>query len=220
MIGILLMTQSAFSQSKKYLPSQFKLGTDLSYILTSILSQDKSQYEFNADIDFNRFIITADYGHASWDFTDTDFKYDNAGAYYRFGLDYNFMKADPENNAIYIGYKYATTQFVENFSYQVEDPFYGNYTSEILDLERNGMWMEIVAGMKVRVWKGLFLGWTGRFKFASSISSSPSTFANFWIPGYGKTTKDSRWGLNYQIYYSIPLFKKNLNPPENDEIIE
>lgn len=218
--GILLFTQSAFSQNKKYLPSQFKLGTDLSYLGLSIISKGKSQMEFNADIDFNRFIVTGDYGYASWNFTDTDFMYDNSGTYYRIGLDYNFTKTGPDNNAIYIGFNYASTHFNENFSYSVEDPLYGNYTNEILDLKRNGGWMEIVVGMKVRIWKGLFLGWTGRLKFASSISSDPSTFSNFWVPGFGKTSKDSRWGLNYQIFYSIPLFKRDWNYREDTEMIE
>ena len=214
LIGIWLFVNPALSQGKKYLPAQFKLGTDLSYLGSSFLTKGKTQYEFNADIDFNRFIITGDYGFANWEFTDTDFEYKNTGSYYRVGLDYNFMKSSPDNNAIYIGFKYAGTNFTENFSYYVEDPFFGNYTDEILDLKRSGMWLEFVAGMKVRVWKGLFFGWTGRFKFASSISSPPSTFNNFWIPGYGKTTKDSAWGLNYQVFYSIPLFKKDWTPPE------
>jgi hypothetical protein len=214
LLGVLLVCQSGFTQGKKYLPAQFKLGTDLSYLGASFLNKNKNQYEFNADMDFNRFIVTGDYGIGSWDITEMDYTYKNTGSYYRVGIDYNFVKPAPENNAIYVGFKYAGTNFNENFSYQLVDPFYGNYTEEIQDLKRKGMWLEFVAGMKVRIWKGLFLGFTGRLKFASSISSPPSTFNNFWIPGYGKTTKDSQWGLNYQIFYSIPLFKKEWNPSE------
>lgn len=217
-MGLLLVFESGSAQSRKYLPAQFKVGTDLAYLGVSLLNQDKQQYEFNADMDFNRFIVTGDFGIASWNFSDMDFVYKNTGSYYRVGLDYNFIKPAPENNAIYIGLRYAGTHFTEDFTYQVEDPFYGNYSREIQDLKRDGNWLEIATGMKIRIWKGLFLGWTGRFKFAYSVSSPPTTFNNFWIPGYGKTTKDSRWGLNYQIFYSIPLFKKERIPPE--EVME
>ncbi|MBR9997483.1 MAG: hypothetical protein KFF73_00865 [Cyclobacteriaceae bacterium] len=205
----LVMVQSAFSQGSKYIPSQFKLGTDLTYIGASLVSGEKIQNEFNADIDFNRFLIAGDYGFGSWIIDETDYGYENSGNYVRIGFDYNFIKPDPDNNAIYIGLRYAGTRFTENFTFRMEDPLYGSYTNEIAEVDRSGMWLEFVTGMKVRIWKGIFLGWTGRFKFASGVSSQPSSFATFWIPGFGKNSQDSHWGLNYQIFYSIPLFKKN-----------
>ena len=209
-----LFTLSVYSQTHKYLPSQIRVGTDLSYLGLSVLSKEKSQFEINADIDFNRFLVIGDYGYASWRFADTDYEYNNSGSYFRIGLDYNFVRPDENQNAIYLGFRYAGADFNENFSYEVQDPFYGDYSNDIQDLKRNGSWLELAAGMKIRVWKGLFLGWTGRFKFASGISSPPSTFNNFWIPGYGKTSRDSRWGLNYQIFYRFPLFRKNYKPAD------
>jgi hypothetical protein len=210
--------QHVFAQKNKFLPSQFKVGTDVSYLGLSVLSKEKSQFEINSDIDFHRFFIAVDYGYATWKMTETDYEYQNSGTYYRFGLDYNFITPGKDHNAIYIGLKYAGTQFSENFNYEVQDLFYGDYSNDIRDIKRTGRWFEIVVGMKIRIWKGLFLGWTGRFKFAPSISSSQSTFSNFWIPGYGKPTKDSRWGLNYQIFYSLPLFRKNYQSvnPQNE----
>jgi hypothetical protein len=218
-IAIIFSTlQSVFAQRNKFLPSQFKVGTDLSYLGISLLSKERSQFEINSDIDFHRFLIAGDYGYASWKITESDYEYRNSGTYFRIGLDYNFIKPALDQNAIYIGLKYAGTQFNENFTFEFEDPFYGDYSKDIQDIKRTGRWFEFAVGMKIRIWKGLFLGWTGRFKFAPSISSSPSTFTNFWIPGYGKTNKDSRWGLNYQIFYSLPLLKKNYQPvaPQNE----
>jgi hypothetical protein len=211
---LFFFTLAAYSQNHKYLPSQLRIGTDLSYLGLSVLSNEKSQFELNADIDFNRFIITGDYGYASWMFEETTYLYDNEGYYYRIGVDYNFIEPAEDQNAIYIGFKYAGTQFNESFIYQFADPFYGDYTKEIQDLKRTGSWLEIVTGMKIRLWKGLYMGWTGRFKFVSTISSSPASLINYWIPGFGKTTKESRWGLNYQIFYRFPLFKKKYRTVE------
>jgi hypothetical protein len=204
----------AFPQGSKYIPSQLRLGTDLSYIVASFLSKERSQYEFNADIDINRFLVTGDYGTGSWEINEQDYDYKNSGSYIRFGLDYNFVKPSPDNNAIYIGLRYALAQFTEDFTFRIEDPLYGSYTREVADIDRTGSWIEFVTGMKVRVWQGLYLGWTAKLKFASSVSSPPATFAPFWMPGFGKTAEDSYWGLNYQIYYRIPLFRKKSVPTE------
>ena len=216
-ISLIILTVSSgivFPQSGKFLPSQVKIGTDLSYIGASILSKEKTQREYNADIDFNRFIVTMDYGTGTWNINDPDFDYDNSGTYFRMGVDYNFTKPSADNNAIYIGARYAISGFTENFTYRVDDPFYGAYEHQLNGIDRNGSWIEFVTGMKVRIWKGLFLGWTGRLKFASSVSSGPATFNTYWMPGFGKTNKDSQWGLNYQIYYRIPLFRKKFKPEE------
>lgn len=210
---------SSFGQIKEYLPSQIKVGTDLSYLGLSLISNEKNQFELNADIDISRFFISGDYGFAEWKFSNENFTYDNSGNYFRVGLDYNFMKNDEDDNAIYIGFRYGNSLFNENFNYAVFDPFFGDFTDNIQVLERKGRWFEGVVGMKIRIWKGLFLGWSGRFKFAKKISSSPSTFNNYWIPGYGKSSKGTLWGLNYQIFYRIPFRKKKLIlKPEIEEM--
>jgi len=218
-IALFIFVQPTFGQIEKWIPSQIKVGGDLSYLGVNLISKEKNQFELTADIDVNRFFITGDYGFAEWKFTDEDYAYNNSGIYFRAGIDYNFIKIDEDNNTIYIGFRYASSQFNENFEYAIIDPIYGNYTENIQVTGRNGRWFEGVVGMKIQVWKGLFLGWTARFKFAKKISSPPATFNNFWIPGYGKSSRESVWGLNYQIFYRIPLRKKKIIiPPEVEEI--
>lgn len=217
---LIFLPDKASGQGNKYLPSQLKIGTDLSYIGASLLSEDKTQYEFNVDIDFNRFLVTGDYGSGSWLINEPDYDYENSGSYFRAGIDFNFLNPSPANNALYIGARYASATFTENFTFRVDDPVFGSYTKDFNDIDRSGSWFEFVTGMKVRVWKGLFLGWTGRLKFASSVSSEPSSFSTFWMPNFGKTEKDSHWGLNYQIFYQIPLFKKRYAPLKKPVEIE
>ncbi len=211
----LLLPFMAQAQWMKYVPTQVKLGTDLSYAGLSLLKENRSLYELNADIDFYRFLLTADFGLSDYDLIDESFNYNNSGSYYRAGLDYNLLKITPDENTIYLGMRYVASDYTENFNYYYSDPFYGDFQEDITAIKRNSRWFEMVLGMKVKVWDRIFLGWTGRFKFLKSTSSLPSSFGNYWIPAYGKGVNDTMWGLNYQIFYSLPVRKRKVTELEN-----
>lgn len=213
LIFSITLTPVALAQFGNYIPSKIRIGADLSYLGMDLINPDRAQFELNGDLDVDKYFIAGDYGWASRSFNEAtvgeNFAYKNSGTYYRIGLDYNVVKKIPNDQIIFMGLRYASSQFTENFQYQVNDILFGDVSNSITDVNRSGWWLEFVAGMKVRVWNGLFLGWTGRFKFAKTISSSTfSSFDNYWIPGYGKSKNDSMWGLNYHIFYRIPFRKK------------
>ena len=204
----LVNSVSAFAQKGTVMPSAVRIGTDLGFIGVSLFDPDKQQFEINGDIDFYKFFITADYGMTSWEFSQENFAYDNSGSYFKAGIDYNLLARDPDLNVIYFGFKYAHSSFDENFNYSLNDPFFYDYAEQISKPGISAHWYEANFGMKIRVWKDLYLGWAGRIKFAKKVSSNESLFNTYFIPGYGKANSDSQWGFNYQIFYRIPFREK------------
>lgn len=205
-----LLTCYHTSQAQKgtFSPSYLMVGTDIAYVGMSIFNPERSQFEINTSLDIYKFLLSIDYGVAEWNMQEPNFTYLNEGNYYRIGLDYNLLAKDPDQNIFYVGLKYAHSNFNEDFSYEVSDPIYYNYENSISNTDIVGSWFEANIGMKVKVWKGLYLGWVGRFKFAKSVNYPVSSFENFWIPGYGKGENDSQWGFGYQVLYRIPFREK------------
>jgi hypothetical protein len=205
---VLICAVSVLAQKGTVMPSAIRIGTDLGFIGVSLFDPDKKAFEINADVDLYKFFITADYGMASWEFSRENFAYDNSGSYFKAGIDYNLLARDPDLNVIYFGLKYAHSSFDENFSYSMTDPFFYDYAEQISKPGMSANWYEANFGMKIRVWKDLYLGWAGRIKFAKKVSANDTSFDTYYIPGYGLADSDSRWGFNYQIFYRIPFREK------------
>lgn len=205
---VLICAVSVPAQKGTVMPSAVRIGTDLGFIGVSLFDPDKKVFEINADVDLYKFFITADYGMASWEFSRENFAYENIGSYFKAGIDYNLLARDPDLNVIYFGLKYAHSSFDEKFNYAMTDPFYYDYAEEINKPGMSAHWYEANFGMKIRVWKDLYLGWAGRIKFAKKVSSNETSFDTYYIPGYGLADSDSRWGFNYQILYRIPFREK------------
>lgn len=208
LLCIILAISAASAQENQWLPSGLRIGTDIGLAGASLINKDKSLLEINADLDVYKFLITADYGLGSWEFDNTNFSYKNTGHYMKFGIDYNFIFDDPDRHIMHIGLRYAFSNYKENFSYDVIDPIFGNYSEDISSIDLHSGWAEAVLGIKIRIWKELYMGWIGRMKFAKGTSSSGSSFSNYWIPGFGKGKNDSAWGFGYQVSYRIPFRDK------------
>jgi hypothetical protein len=207
-IFLLGVSLSVHAQKGTILPSAVRVGTDLGYMGVSLFDPEKQQFEFSTDIDLYKFLLTADYGTGNWTFLHDNYDYNSSGSYFKAGVDYNLLARDPELNVIYFGVKYAKGHFSERLNYEIVDPWYYNYskTEDKNDIKAN--WIEANFGMKVRVWKQLYLGWAGRIKLAKHVNADGSSLSTYYIPGYGKAESDSRWGFNYQIFYRIPFRKK------------
>ena len=67
-------------------------------------------------------------------------------------------------------------------------------------------WIELTTGLRVRLWKVLWLGYTGRFKFALSTDGTEEMIPHD-VPGFGRTDKETTWGFNYYVMLRIPIRK-------------
>ena len=55
-IPVYVMAQS------KYLPSAIRIGTDLTKLGQTLIDEEKTFYEFHADIDVHKYFLVFDYG--------------------------------------------------------------------------------------------------------------------------------------------------------------
>lgn len=136
----------------------------------------------------------------------------------RIGANYNFtFKNIPDFQGI-VGVRLGGT----TFKYDIKDIHHHNsYWGEddvtsITGQSGRALWFEVVAGLKVKIWKQLSLGWQA--KFHSLLSEKQSVNGKPWyIPGYG--TRNGSIAFSFSAYYTIP-FNKPSTPVENESIAE
>lgn len=190
-----------------YIPTGVRVGTDLiSYVRTAV-DDTYNGWEFNADVDFYRYYFAVDYGHWGRDFvSDGQAIYTNSGNYWRVGADVNFLTKDPDRNMFFLGLRYGRSKFDERMAVTSEDPVWGTLDQFIVNQNVPAGWFELTTGLRVKVWKIFWLGYTARLKFGLSVGDTevmkPSD-----VPGYGRADKESYWGFNYQVFIRLPVRK-------------
>lgn len=214
--GIVLLNIAVIAQEKRFVPTGIRIGTDLSLLGISAFSSNRSGYEINGDIDFDKFFLVWDIGHENRDRVTPLFNYNSEGDYFRIGLDVNLLNPhkNQNNNVMFFGVRLAKAFYDDRVTFTIIDNNYG----EISQFRRNfglvANWLEFTAGIKVRMWKNLYLGYTGRLKFSKDLKGD-ETIRPFDIPGFGKSKERSVFGINYYITYLIKWKDKPL-PPEKD----
>lgn len=216
---LLLITTAAFAQDgdsvkadsvirRSFAPTGIRVGTDLISLGKTQFQNNFTGWEVSADVDFYRYYLAIDYG--SWGRTfQSDFgNYENDGTYWRAGVDVNFLLKDIDRNMFFLGARYGRATFSENLSVYAFNEFTNDYES--LNYQHsgvNGRWFELTTGLRVKVWKIIWLGYTARFKFGLKVDNTENIIPSD-VPGYGRTFKDSAWGFNYQIFIRIPVRKR------------
>ena len=192
---------------RSYIPTGIRIGTDLISLAKSQFQNNFSGWEVNADVDFYRYYLAIDYGSWSRTFLSDSGDYSNDGNYWRVGVDVNFLLKDPDRNMFFLGARYGRANFSENLTVIAKNQLTGEF--ETLPYTHSGInahWFELTTGIRVKIWKVIWMGYTARFKFGLKHDDTENIIPSD-IPGYGRTIKDSYWGFNYQIFIRIPVRK-------------
>jgi hypothetical protein len=193
----------------KYVPTGVRIGTDVISLVKSRAQDDFSGWEISGEIDFSRYYLTADYGTWGRNFNSDSAAYSNDGKFWRVGVDVNFLKNDPDRNVFFIGGRYGRSVFSENMTLTSYDPTWGTLETNYSHSGVHAWWLELTAGLRVKIWKIFWLGYTGRFKFALTTDETPEMLPHD-VPGFGRTHKDTTWGFNYYVMIRIPVRKASL----------
>lgn len=188
-----------------------RFGTD---ILALILSgSDRFDgWEVNADADFGRFYLSGDYGKSARnEILVNGGDYSNEGTYWRAGLDVNILKKDPDRNMMFFGLRYARSSFSDRASLTVTDPYFGTQQYQLSNPQVSAAWGEMVVGLRVKIWKEFWMGFTSRLKLGLSVRGNDQ-LASYNVPGYGTVGTGYTWGFNYQVFWRIP-FERQKKPP-------
>lgn len=189
----------------KFIPTGIRLGTELINIGRSLSNSDLTEYTFTADVDFNRYYLNVELGSYERSFTDpSGSAYDVSGTYLRIGPDINFLKKDPDRNMLFFGFRYGRTTIDDQLTYINTTSVFDNEQRTISNSGLKASWGELVTGMKVNIWKTLWLGYTARFRFGVDTFERNELIPHY-IPGYGRADKTVSWGLNYWLMFRIPF---------------
>jgi len=214
--AIVLLNIAVIAQEKRFVPTGIRIGTDLSLLGISAFSSNRSGYEINGDIDFHKFFLVWDIGHENRDRVTPLFNYNSEGDYFRIGLDVNLLNPhkNQNNNVMFFGVRLAKAFYDDRVTFTIIDNNYGVISKKMRNFGLVAKWVEFTAGIKVRMWKNLYMGYTGRLKFSKDLKGDEA-LRPFDIPGYGKSGERSLFGINYYITYLIRWKDKPL-PPEKD----
>jgi hypothetical protein len=196
----------------RFLPTGLRIGTDVIALARSNFEPGFKGQELAFDVDFNRYFLAVDYGNWGRTLHGDSGTYTSDGRYWRVGADVNFLSKDPERNMFFIGARYGQSNFSDNYNVTVVDPLWGTLTENYVNTDVSARWYELTGGIKVKIWKFFWMGYTARFKFWLKTDSTPLMLP-FDVPGYGRTDKESYWGFNYYVMFRIPFRKMPPLPP-------
>lgn len=198
----------ADSTRGRFRPGGISVGTDVISLIRSQTSERFSGREINADIDFHRYHLVADVGSWSTNYPLKNGYYESGGQYFRVGVDVNFLLKDPDRNMLFLGIRHGRSSFTDSVNFSFTDAQLDVIEIHGANHNINANWMEGTAGLRVKIWKFIWMGYTARMKFRLRVNGE-GPVKTFDVPGYGLTYKTLWWGFNYQVFVKIPLKKRS-----------
>jgi hypothetical protein len=195
-----------------------RLGVDLYKLTRALYVKDYKGIEFVGDYRLTKkYFLAAELGNENKTTDDTRLNFTTKGSYLKAGFDYNAYEnwLDMEN-VISIGLRYSFSTFNQELnSYKIynANPYFGEVPAIASGEKFNGLtasWIEVVAGVKAKVFDNVFMGFSLRLNRLVS-NKKPGNFDNLYIPGFNRTYDgDFGVGFNYTVSYFIPLYNKKV----------
>lgn len=199
-----------------------RLGIDLFKLSRSFYDKDYKGLEIVGDYRLTKkHFLAAEIGNENKTTDDERVNFTTKGSYIKAGFDYNGYEnwLDMEN-IISIGLRYGFSTFNQELnSYRIynSNPYFGENPPIASGQKFNGLtasWVEVVAGMKAKVFNNVFVGFSLRLNRLIT-NKQPDNFENLYIPGFNRTYNgDFGVGFNYTVTYFVPIFKKKIVPAE------
>jgi len=126
--------------------------------------------------------------------------YTHSALYNRVGLNYNMLNKKHED-FVYLGLRYGFSSFDYGFdNIMITNGFWNENYKNTPELQSATVqWGELAAGVQVRIFSGLYMGWGIRYKMLFSQKVDNEDLKPWYIPGYGT----SRWGITYTVCYKL-----------------
>ena len=135
---------------------------------------------------------------------DGNFRYKGKPSFYgKIGVNYNFLYKSSPDYQMHLGLRAAYT----HFSYDITDiTINSSYWDQsnhlsILNQKASAFFGEVLAGIKVKIWKNISMGWDARFRFKFKNSNGKNS-KPWFIPGYGTSSPLS---ASFSLIYTIPI---------------
>jgi len=192
-----------------------RLGIDVIRPILTYTEDDFEGVEITADYRLNtRWFVAAEAGFANKTNDEDNFNHTVKGSFLKLGVNYNlYTNWLDMDNEIFIGARYGFSTFSNQLNsytiFQQGEFFDPKEVNEgTKDSGLNAHWVEFVAGLKVEVFKNIYLGVMVNLN-AIVATKDPDSFENSYSPGFGDISDNGTGSnINYTISYRIPLYKK------------
>ncbi|TDE52989.1 DUF6048 family protein [Flavobacterium sp. GT3P67] len=197
-----------------------RVGLDLFKLTRALYDKDYKGIEFVGDYRLTKkYFLAAEIGNENKTTDDDRVNFTTKGSYLKAGFDYNAYEnwLDMEN-IISIGMRYGFSTFNQQLnSYRIynANPYFGEVPVIPSGQKFDGLtasWIEVVAGVKAKVFNNIFVGFSLRLNRLVT-NKEPENFSNLYIPGFNRTYDgDFGVGFNYTVTYFVPIYKKKVKP--------
>lgn len=110
--------------------------------------------------------------------------------YLRVGMNYNFLYKSNPDYQFYLGLRAGWSTFgYDIYSIQAGSEYYmADGPTQRTGLRSTAFYGQALAGLKVKIWRGLFMGWSVRYNFNIHQSYSDPDYPAWFTPGKGTST--------------------------------
>ena len=200
-----------------------RVGVDLYRLTRGLYDENYKGIELVGDYRLTKnYYLAAELGSEDKTTEDDRLNTTTKGTYLKVGFDYNAYEnwLDMEN-IISIGLRGGVSTFSQELnSYKIYNayPYWGEMPWKDSGETFSGLtagWIEVVAGVKVKVYNNIFVGFSLRMNTLIYDKKPSDDFENLYIPGFNRTYAGNFGaGFNYTVTYFIPLYKKTIKPKE------
>ena len=197
-----------------------RVGVDLYKLTRALYDKNYKGIELVGDYRLTKkYFLAAELGNENKTTDDDRVNFTTKGSYLKAGFDYNAYQnwLDMEN-IISIGLRYGFSTFNQELnSYRIynSNPYFGETPVIASGKKFDGLsasWIEVVAGVKAKVFNNVFMGFSLRLNRLVT-NKQPENFSNLYIPGFNRTYDgDFGVGFNYTVTYFVPIYKKKVKP--------
>ena len=197
-----------------------RVGLDLYKITRGLYDNNYKGIEFVGDYRLTKkYFLAAELGNENKTTDDDRVNFTTKGSYLKVGFDYNAYENWLEmENIISIGMRYGFSTFNQQLnSYRIynANPYFAETPIIPSGQKFDGLsasWIEVVAGIKAKVFDNVFVGFSLRLNRLVT-NKEPDNFSNLYIPGFNRTYDGSFGvGFNYTVTYFVPIYKKKVKP--------
>lgn len=198
-----------------------RVGVDLYKLTRGLYDSNYKGIELVGDYRLTKkYYAAAELGSEDKTTQDDRLNTSTRGTYLKVGFDYNGYEnwLDMEN-IISIGLRAGFSTFSQELnSYKIynANPYWGEMPWSTSGEKSNGLtasWLEVVAGVKVKIINNIFVGFSLRMNTLLFDKKPSNDFENLYIPGFNRTYGGNFGaGFNYTVTYFVPLYKKVVKP--------
>lgn len=130
--------------------------------------------------------------------------------YFKVGANYNFMYKSNPDYQVYLGVRFGYTDFKYDITdITINSDYWGQTNNfSITNQHSSSIYGQALAGLKVKIWKWISLGWNIRYGFKFTHPDA-SNSVPWFVPGYGTGALSA----SFSLIYTIPINTKKIETP-------